>query len=657
MSSMLRSTVGQLFIGAALLLPAAAQAQTYTAPTTDAASWDRARNELVAQGPGRMAPVISQWEYLTARDNLTFSEYANFVVSYPDFPKAETLRRRAEAALERGSSPPEQIVAFFDRAPPLTNAGRGRYALALATLNRPEAWNVARAAWRGGTMSGPVETYLAGLYAARFTPADHEARMDALLWQSDAAAGARQILRISGPARDIGMVRLALVQGQLPESAGLSTPASALSDPGYAYNLSRYHRTKGNLPAAIALLANRPRASRPPIDQEAMIGEMLRVARGAGADSAARIAATVDDLFESDADISTRSFRLRDDYTSLMWLGGTKALWELGDGRRAAPLFYRYGAAAQTTQTRSKGFFWAGRASSRGGDAAGSKRYYGMAADYPDRFYGQLAIKELGRPQPSFATGTPANPSAAEQSLFDNSTLVRAVREVARDAPWKTGVQFYKELANQAQTAEQHAMVSALARQTGRRDLAVILADSAGTNGLGHYVALGYPTVPAPAGTNWTFVHAISRQESQFAENAISHAGARGLMQLMPGTAREQAGKMGISYMSADLIGSADTNIRLGDGYFARMMSYYGGSYPLAVAAYNAGPGNVNKWLRANGDPRTGAVNWIDWLERIPVSETRNYVQRVLENAAAYEQLYPARAQTGRPRVVSDFLR
>ena len=656
MSSMGKISVGHMLAGAAaLVLPLAAQAQT--APATDAASWDRARSNLVAQGPSRMAPVIAQWEYLTARDNLGFNEYANFVSSYSDFPKAEILRRRAEAAIERSSPTPEQLVAYFAKATPLTNEGRARHALALATLNRPQAFAAAREAWRGGEMSAPAETYLAGLYASRFSQDDHVARMDALLWQNEAAAAARQVLRLSGPQRELAMARLSLVQGQLPEAAGLTVPAEALRHPGYIYNLARYHRTNGNLPAAISLLANRPKAASLPFDQEVMIGELLRVARGAGADSAARIAASTDDLFAPGADLTAKSYRLRDDYTSLMWLGGTKALWELGDGRRAAPLFYRYGAAAQTSPTRSKGFYWAGRASSRGGDSAGANRYYGMAAEYPDRFYGQLANKELGRPQPSFAKGSVATPSPAQQAAFDASPLVRAVREVARDAKWSTGVQFYRELADQADSPEKHAMVSALAREIGRRDLAVILADAAGTSGLGDYVAHGYPTVPNPAGTNWTMVHAIARQESQFAQNAISHAGARGLMQLMPGTAREQAGKMGINYMSADLIGSPDTNIRLGDGYFARMMDYYGGSYPLAVAAYNAGPGNVNKWLRANGDPRKGGVNWIDWLERIPVYETKNYVQRVLENAAAYEQLYPARAQLGRPRTVAEFLR
>jgi soluble lytic murein transglycosylase len=139
-------------------------------------------------------------------------------------------------------------------------------------------------------------------------------------------------------------------------------------------------------------------------------------------------------------------------------------------------------------------------------------------------------------------------------------------------------------------------------------------------------------------------VHAIARQESQFAQNAVSHAGARGLMQLMPGTAREQAGKIGLSYDMSALINDPTYNIRLGDGYFARMMDYYGGSYPLAVGAYNAGPGNVNKWLRANGDPRQGGIDWIDWLERIPISETRNYIQRVLENAVVYDAMNPSRA-------------
>ena len=124
----------------------------------------------------------------------------------------------------------------------------------------------------------------------------------------------------------------------------------------------------------------------------------------------------------------------------------------------------------------------------------------------------------------------------------------------------------------------------------------------------------------------------------------------------MPGTANEQAGKMGLTYDRQALVTDAGYNLMLGDGYLRRMLDYYGGSYPLAVAAYNAGPGNVNKWLRSNGDPRTGSVDWVEWVEKIPLSETRNYVQRVLENAVVYETMYPTRAINKGANPLSFFL-
>ena len=155
----------------------------------------------------------------------------------------------------------------------------------------------------------------------------------------------------------------------------------------------------------------------------------------------------------------------------------------------------------------------------------------------------------------------------------------------------------------------------------------------------------------------WTTIsHAIARQESQFDRAAVSHAGARGLMQLMPGTAKEQAAKIGLSYDAPALTEDTGYNIQLGSGYFQRMLNYYGGSYPLAVAAYNAGPGNVNKWLRANGDPRLPGVDMIRWIEEIPIFETRNYVQRVLENAVVYDTLHPDKARFRGPRLISAYL-
>ncbi|NYH95383.1 lytic transglycosylase domain-containing protein [Novosphingobium marinum] len=645
-----------LLRGSAVALLAATACMSAPALAQNGAEWDQARARLMQTQSGTMRQAIQRWEMLSRSGDYQFSDYAGFIITYPGFPQEEKLRRYAEAALEDEIVDNSTLVAFFDRNPPLTNDARGRYALALSALGRSEAAEVARQAWRGGPLPETAAASIFALFGNRFTPADHDARMNALLWEGDEAQAARQISYVSPGSRDLFMERLSLMQGAAPGSLGLPSTGEMLRDIGYIYNRAVQARRSGNIGSAINLLATRPEAQTLPFDEDAWVRELLTAARGASADSAVRIAASIDDGFAPGTDISTKSFRLRDDYTSLMWLGGTKALWELGDARRAAPLFYRYGAAAQTPPTRSKGFYWAGCAMAQAGDAAGANRYFELAAQYPDHFYGLLSLERLGRPIPSLDDPPSIAPTPDERAAFEARPITQAVREVARGVDWRTGVQFFREIAEQAGTEAEHVLVADLAREIGRRDLAVILGQSAHTDGHGNFHTTSFPLIPTPPGTNWTMVHAISRQESQFAQNAISHAGARGLMQLMPATAREQAGKMGLGYSLGGLISDPDYNIRLGDGYFARMMDYYGGAYPLAVGAYNAGPGNVNRWLRQNGDPRNGTIDWIRWIEEIPIYETKNYIQKVLENAVIYEHLNEGRAFDRGNTPLSSFL-
>ena len=652
MSSMDRLTLALISL---IAIPACAASEPVSAQ--DAAAWDQARAEMLAQAPTQMSEAIERWEHLTRYDNLGFEAYADFVMAYPGFPREELLRRRAEKALADTPLLPGRIVAFFDQFPPLTNQGRARYALALSTLQRPESFDAARAAWRGGPMSGQSELYIEGVYGMRFTGRDHAERMDALLWNNDLEGAARQSMRLSDEQGALYNARLRILTGGLEAAGQLAVPPEAMRDPGFVYDLARHYRKTGEGARAAELLATRPAFDRPARYPELLVGEMLRIARGASASQATRIAARIDDLFEPGADISRMSFELRDDYTSLMWLGGTKALWTNGDARAAAPLFFRYGAAAQTPQTRSKGFYWAGLTAERAGDADAARRYFEQAGQYPDRFYGQLALGKLGQRIAIPPSDQQVAPSSAQVAAFRAAPLTRAVEELAKGAPWRTGIQFYKELASQPQTPEEHALVADFARQIGRRDLAVNLADAAGADGQYGFVMQGYPTIVTPPGGDWTMIHAISRQESQFAQNAISHAGARGLMQLMPGTAREEAGKAGMVYMEASLIQDAGYNVQLGSNHIQRLLARYNGSYPLAIAAYNAGPGRVNQWLRENGDPRTGSIDWVTWIERIGISETRTYVHRVIENAVVYEHLHPDKAPYGKPRTAADFLR
>jgi soluble lytic murein transglycosylase len=648
MSSMLSRALAFALLTSVAGIGVSAQAQD---ATYDAADWDKARANLVAREPGRMAQAVSLWQQLTASKSYGFGDYTGFLLTYPGFPDAGKLQGFAEDRLRIEPVAAERLVAFFDKYPPVSNFARGQYAIALMTLRPATGIETVRAAWRGGELDPGTEATLQATYNRYFTQDDQDARMDALLWQRNSSAAARQLAWTSPARRNQFQSRLAILQG----GDGFTTDPGASGDPGYLYNRSRELRTEGRAREAVDLLANHPRLTSLPFDQTAWVGELLNVARlGAGRD-AVRIADSVDQAFAPGTDISTKEYKLRDDYTSLVWLGAARA-WELGDFAAAAPLFYRYAAAARTSPTKTKGLYWAGLAAGQAGDQANAKRYFELAAQYPDRFYGQLALERLGRPL-TFLNPPSVTPSDSERAAFLSQPLTQAVTEVARNAPWSVGIRFYREIAEQADTLNDSVLVAQLARDIGRRDLAVILSNAADSNGFSGFTTIGFPTLVAPPGTDWTMVHAITRQESQFADNAISYAGARGLMQLMPGTAREQAGKNGVEYLSASLVNDPAYNIRLGNGYFQRMLNYYGGSYPLAVAAYNAGPGNVNKWLRQNGDPRTGTIRWIDWIERIPVYQTKDYVQRVLENAVVYETLHPEKAPGGRARTLSQVLR
>jgi soluble lytic murein transglycosylase len=607
--------------------------------------------------PGQQAAAnqaIDQWQYLTATRGLSFAQYANFAVSYPDFPKMETIRLRAEAALATESQDTAALIQYFRIQPPLTNPGRAAYALALTAQQRPEAADMARAAWRGGEMSAGDEAYLLNLYGAQFAAEDHAARVDALLWQGEADAALRMIAYLPQTEQDIALARIALLRGSRPGDAGLSVPNAANFDAGYTFTLVNYLRARGQTDAAIQVLANRPQFNGPAFNPQAMVEDMLALASAANATDTVRIASRIDDLFAPRTDVSQGSFKLRDQYTDLMWKGGTNALWRLGDGVTAAPLFLRYGLAARTPITRSKGFYWAARAAQQAGRSADANRYFEMAAQYPHYYYGQLAITALGRAMPQFAAlpQPPADP--AIRAEFERRPLTLAIRALASNRrDWRIEREFFEAMGDAADTPQELALASELARQTGLNEMAVVLGFKAEENGLAGFERVGFPTVETPYVNDWTMVHAISRQESEFDRTRQSHAGARGMMQLIPSTAREQAGKLGLAYDPSALFSDPGYNITLGDAFFARMVDYYDGSYPLAVAAYNAGPGNVNKWLRSQGDPRRGEVDWQTWIERIEFTETRYYVMRVLGNAVSYSHMYPE--QAGTPRTIDRF--
>jgi soluble lytic murein transglycosylase len=318
-------------------------------------------------------------------------------------------------------------------------------------------------------------------------------------------------------------------------------------------------------------------------------------------------------------------------------------------------MFDRYGRAAKSSQTRTKGFYWAARSAFNAGQQAQSNSYLEQAAASPDQFYGQLALERLGRrvtpPSPSSAS-----PSQAQRSAFAARPLVQATKALGDMGRWSDQSLFVRALAEQSETESDRVLAAQFGRTIGRPDLGVWVAREARNKGQSFYDPAGFPevTLPSAYSTHWALAHGITRQESSFDRAATSPVGARGLMQLMPGTAREQAGKIGLPYDFGRLTSDPAYNVMLGSSYFERLLNQWGGQAALAVASYNAGAGNVNKWVRQNGDPR-GGTDIVTWIEAIPYSETRNYVQRVLENAVVYDAIRAQRGG-GRPNRLSYYL-
>ncbi|TDN86695.1 soluble lytic murein transglycosylase [Stakelama pacifica] len=588
--------------------------------------------------------TILQWKRLQQSDGYSFSEYASFLLAHPGWPGEKSRRVAAEGAMDKGYSP-ALAVQFFRKFPPLSSTGRVRYAEALMATGQPQAAaDQARDAWRSGVMRQDDEARILGPFAGSLRPEDDDARMDALLWQGATTAARRQLPRISPARRAEFAARLAFRTdaadaGQLD---GAVTGA-ARQDAGFIADRATWLRNGGQSPVVRQYLAQPHQLSRLPGDPEEWYEVLLTNARAAENDgqykTAYDIASQVDDAYPIATDVSTKSLGERDDYTSLVWLAGTTAFYKLNRPQDAEGMFIRYARGSRTPQTQSKGLYWAGRAAEKAGDQVKAKAYYREATGFPDLYYGQLAMERLGEPLRRPSGDGPQQIDPAVRQAFYGSEVVRAARLLGAQGDWADQTAFVRQIAADAKSDTDHALAFEFSRAIARPDLGVMVGRSARLNGLTDYTALGYPSVPVPPGYegSWTMIHAIARQESQFNTAAISHAGARGLMQLMPATAREAAGKIGLAYSSDSLTGDPQYNIQLGSSYFQRMLSYYDGCYPLAVAAYNAGPGNVNKWIRANGDPRLPGVDILKWVEDIPIYETKNYVQRVLENAVVYD--------------------
>lgn len=601
-------------------------------PTLDAiVTWDKLRRESY-----------------TADKGAYFGEYARFLKDHPDWPYSMVLRRQAEKLIDENVAGPDRI-AFFKQFPPVTAIAKLRLAEAyMAAGRRNEARDMAREAWASSGLDTVAETELLSRFESDLRPQDHLARADKLLWTGQTTAASRLLPRLDVDHKMWALARIGLrANGPDVATRLAAVPDSLRREPGLVRDRALYLRRSGNEAAGRALLAGTPVTPGSAIDPESWLKTRLEFARAAwraGDYEAAFRIAGQHNSFPADRPVAERSLAERQAFIDAEFLAGWLALRKLGRSIEALTHFQNVRAAALTPLSQSRGDYWIGRAAEAAGKPEEARRAFTAAAAHFDYFYGQLAAERLGKP---LAVARKPMPTLAPDrvSTFRADPLVRAAFALGDIGDRNRQAIFLRQLADRARTLDEQALVAGLAAPMGRPDLGVFAGKAARGTGELALLDAAFPmlTLPGNLSRDFTMIHAITRQESQFDRTITSSANAQGLMQLLPGTAAEQAGKLGLPVSTARLTSDPDYNVTLGSAYFNRLKENFAGSHVLAVAGYNAGPGNVRKFLAANGDPRTGE-DVIDWIEAIPLSETRNYVQRVLENAVVYDLLHPQTA-------------
>ncbi len=611
-------------------VPAVAQDGSRLLAAVRAADWTVADSIAVTM-PDKLARKLVLFYRLQTPGTARAAEIADFLGQNPEWPAQTLLSRRLQDALP--TEPDDQAVLRICAARPQTaSPALLRCADAIARAGRPaDASLAARDAWVRGVDPAAEPGFLR-LWGPMLTRDDQWRRFDRLAWTDNGAPGglaSRQLQRLDPADHPLGEVRLALRRDD-PVAPALVAALPKRDDPALMLDLARWYRRAGLDQDAAQLWAAQgvtAEQAAPPERRGAFWDERAQLGRRLLRSGAMALALSV---FNTPAQTGEPAL-------DSAFLSGWTAL-RLGQNAAALQHFSRLATLSPSVITQARAQYWRARALAAAGNPEAA-RAYAAAAAWPTTYYGQLAARTLGQDQTVQDRLRAARDPAwtrPDAQAFLNHEIARAAILLAAWGDPRRARPFIVRLDDLGPTPAQRSMLAHLAAGLGLPDQAVALARRAGRDGFVLPVS-GWPTpVTPPPGPDPTLIWALMRQESSFDDAIISPAGARGLMQLMPGTATSVARGLAIPVSVPALTADPDYNMRLGTTYLQGLLDQFGAP-PLAFAAYNAGPRRVTDWLTANGDPRTGNVDMIDWIELIPFNETRNYVQRVMENVTVYQ--------------------
>ncbi|MGL4324999.1 MAG: transglycosylase SLT domain-containing protein [Beijerinckiaceae bacterium] len=572
-----------------------------------------------------------------------------FIQANPQWPTQTLLARRAEEACIADVTTPRLILAFFAERLPVTAMGKIALARSLVSDGKKsEANALVRTVWRDDHFSDEAEEAVLKEFSGALTRDDHRARMERYNFKSMWAKALRAAARISPDHVALVKARQA-VDNEAANAKALvaALPASLTNDSSAIFARAQLARRGNDAAGAAKMLEPVTRDAAILVDGDEWWVERRMITRKL-LDSG-----NYENAYKVAAGHGAKGPAMQ---VEAEFHAGWIALRFLKDAKKAEPHFLSAQSVARTPMSQSRAAYWLGRTARHDGDMLKARDYFEAASKHSAFFYGQLARAELGladMPAQAPLLTPEDRKRIATDAALRSIDLLLSISE--RDLAMTM-------ISDMAQTSGTQAQLNAIglmlaARQDTRAQLVL------GKLSLQRGVAVKYhafPTAGIPAFQHLNvpveipIVHAIARQESAFNPRAVSHAGAMGLMQLMPATARVTASRFKAPYDAGRLLNDPAYNAQIGAAHLSELVETWRGSYILTFASYNAGGGNVKKWIDAYGDPRQPSVDPIDWIERIPFTETRNYVQRIMENV----QVYRARFSPGTPlRIETDLRR
>lgn len=590
------------------------------------ADGDSATESRLRSMVGPVATQVALWRYLRAGGSRDPAVYAGALEAMPHWPSMEVIQRHGEQHLDRASA--QEVLDWFAEREPLTVAGRLALLRASAASELDEeARDLARAIWREDALSAGAEAALLATHGEAVEDL-HIERLENLLWAGATSSAERMLDRVPRDHAALGRARLALqARAQGVNALIDAVPASLADDPGLAYDRFAWRLHHRLFDTAGDLLIERSRHAAGLGRPEAWAAGRQRLVRQAFGDGQHRRA----------YDLATHhGLESGVQLADIEWLAGYIALRHLDDPAGAAAHFATLRERVGSPISLARAGYWEGLAQRALGDEEAARAALEFAAGHQTAYYGQLAAEELGLPLDEALVEPPDYPHWRDTALGE-SDLVQAAVLLHRTGQWHEARRFVIHHARVLEREEELGALADLWLARGEPNFAVNVAKVAVQSGVvlprAYFPLTGLEEadLPAPA----ELVMAIARRESEFDPAVVSHADARGLLQVLPGTGAEVARRLGLEYDAARLTTDPEFNALLGAAYLDGLIREFG-ALPLVAAGYNAGPGRPRRWVRELGDPRDPSVDPVDWVESIPFAETRNYVMRVLESLVIY---------------------